>query len=113
MNYRVVKNTIGDEIRIPHNGKTDFCPICGTSFNGCMVYYGDRDPGEEICPGCNMQFGDDDIPGHSDGSITTDEYFQKIRIQWLIKNNWDKHLLNQLSTVLGIDTESIQKIMDQ
>lgn len=62
-----------------------------------------------ICPGCNIQFGDDDVPTREYQDLTTEEYFNVIRIQWLNENNWDESLLKQLREILGIDTTVLKE----
>ena len=102
MDYQIRKNQIGDSIRVPVDESGPYCPICATSFNGCELEH-------NICPGCNIQFGDDDTPTWKYKDLTTEQYFQVIRIQWLDKNNWDESLLNQLRDILGVDTDALRE----
>lgn len=42
--------------------------------------------------------------------MTTEQYYQRIRIQWLNKNNWNESLLKQLREILGIDTDELRTL---
>lgn len=42
--------------------------------------------------------------------MTTEQYYQRIRIQWLNKYNWNESLLKQLREILGIDTDELRAI---
>lgn len=103
MKYSIRKNAIGDSIRVPYDESGPYCPICATSFNGCELMH-------NICPGCNIQFGDDDVPTHKYKNYTTEEYFNIVRVQWLNENNWDAALIDQLREILGIDTDELRAI---
>lgn len=99
--YTIV-NGLGHIVNVPFEGDNYFCPICGTDQNGYPAYQPDGNPSNEICPGCGIQFGDDDVPKRGTSEITTADYFQKIRIKWLNKTGWQEADLEQLKKVLGI-----------
>jgi hypothetical protein len=110
MRYLYFENYLGDQVRVPCDDTGQYCPICGTSFGGFEVFYGDREPADEICPGCNTHFGNGDVPRQTDPVMTTEQYYQRIRIQWLNKYNWNESLLKQLREILGIDTDELRAI---
>ncbi len=106
MKYSICKNAIGDLIRIPYDESGPYCPICATSFNGCELKH-------NICPGCNIQFGDDDVPTREFSDHTTEEYFNVVRVQWLNDNDWDTVLIHQLRDILGIDTDALRALANK
>lgn len=110
MEFIPVKNGIGDTIRIPFDGTDHYCPICAHRWGEEPVYSADGWPSSDICPGCKIQFGDDDVPRHKHKGLNTEQYYKLIRIQWLNENNWDESLLKKLRDILGINTEELRAI---
>ncbi len=109
MDFVFMKNYVGDYIAIPiDEDQVQLCPVCGTSLGGCEAYYADKDPSSEICPGCNVQFGDDDSSGRSDSKYI-DEYFQLLRKEWLDRIGWLDWQVGQLRDVLGITVDRENK----
>jgi hypothetical protein len=109
LNYKIIINQIGDDVRLPYGDDgMPYCPICGAALNWCLAYHDDGCPSEEICPGCNTQFGDDDLPPRELAGMSTDNYFNMIRLQWLNQEGWKKELIDQMRDVLGIEAKDLR-----
>lgn len=111
MKYEYILNRIGDQVKLPFDEEgTAYCPICGDSLEHCLAYYPCGSPSEEICQSCNIQFGDDDVPTAEYKDLSTEEYFDIIRKQWLGRFPWKQEKVNQLINVLGIDPDRLRKM---
>lgn len=88
------------------------CPVCGTAWDvgaehaWCVTGQVTRDGSAvvvasySICPVCNTEFGNDDIPSEGE---TLEQSWAWLRGQWLERVGRTPDILDQLRTNLGLD----------
>lgn len=111
MNYMDIRINYGEyPLKVPFDDDDNFyCPFCAYPLGHFEPYYPDGGPAHDmICPGCNVQPGDDDVPT-SYWNRSFDEFLMAYRINWLDHMKWDQESLDRLNRVFGIEESVFRK----
>jgi hypothetical protein len=109
MKLKFLKNKNDEWIAIPFDEDlTEYCPVCGSSMEYGYVYDDHHSPSHDICSNCKTQFGYDDAPGRASG-VSTDEFDQRVRKDWLEELGWLDWQVDQLRDVLNITVDRENK----
>lgn len=110
MKYQQV--VLGPRYRLllPHDQSGYYCPFCGVLHGEYGMYDSNGNPSYDfICPDCNVQAGDDDVPAN-DASQSQDQYIQSVRQKWLNRVSWKAECIERLKHVFELSDDDINAI---
>lgn len=110
MNYWDIKIDFGRyPLRVPFDEDNFYCPFCAYPLGDFQPYSEKGHPSEDmICPGCDVQPGDDDTPT-SYWKRSFEDFLMAYRINWLDHMKWHPESLARLNRVLGIEESELRE----
>ena len=101
MQYQRVSVYPNDELLLPYDGESFYCPMCGESCGSYPPFDEDGRPVFDWICTCSFFPDKDDGPSEHCG-LTQEQYVAAYRKQWLSENDWAPELVERLRAVFQL-----------